>query len=252
MPDSISSEFYHILLSLEVLIGVPWHPHCALLLTLLASPRSIQGLVQCIPRPLPLVEFQDFWKSVSPDEQISFWRKAEKRAKHILEKQKAHTGVAILGRPSPQLVADPNFQGPLREVQIQVGEKLALASRQEKCRSVASQHPVTTTTYTFSSSNIFNRWDHNKSELSPSRHPNNLIIEQHQSSQIEFDQLCLEARHNSVNADVAKKLEWSDNSANKYLKQKFKKKACNHTLELRPQNKTVIKAALGAYKVRPR
>ena len=68
--------------------SVPWSPHIGFLIGLLMTPRSITGLVQCIPKALPIVEFNIAWKTLSDDMRSVLWRKANKRASQILFKQK--------------------------------------------------------------------------------------------------------------------------------------------------------------------
>ena len=58
----------------------------------------------------------------------AYWKNANKKAYKLLNKQRAKTGVAILGSPSQSLSSDPKFQGNLANQMILSGEKLAQAS----------------------------------------------------------------------------------------------------------------------------
>ncbi len=44
------------------IFSVPWGPHCGLLYTFYARPRALEGLVQCMPKALPIKEFKAEWE----------------------------------------------------------------------------------------------------------------------------------------------------------------------------------------------
>ena len=53
-----------------------------------ANVRSIQGIVQILPKPLPLAEFQLFWDKLNDVRQLHAWREAHSRARNDLAKAK--------------------------------------------------------------------------------------------------------------------------------------------------------------------
>lgn len=114
--------------SIRPILTVPCHPHYGLLIELSGNPRVVEGYVQCIPRKLPMKEFQPEYKKLTPEEATLIWSKCHKRSRDVLIKQKKKTGVGILGKPLKVLANDVTFQGELKQQQIFHGEKLALAS----------------------------------------------------------------------------------------------------------------------------
>lgn len=114
--------------STHLIFTVPWGPHCGLVSVFNARPRSIQGLVQCLPRALPMEEFKVVFEQMEPVVFNRVYAQARERASSMLLKQKLKTGVAILGKPSQTLEDDPKYQGGLLEAQISNGEQLALAA----------------------------------------------------------------------------------------------------------------------------
>ena len=124
----ISPILDHLFRGIIPITTVPWWPHIAFLIVLVGKPRRITGLVQCIPRKLPMNLFKPEWEKIEPDKQISLWCKAVRRARNVLIKQKSKTGIGILGSPNEVLDNDVKFQGQLRAEQIHQGESLALAA----------------------------------------------------------------------------------------------------------------------------
>ena len=54
--------------------------------------------------------------------------KPQNTARIKLQKQKKRTGIAILGKPSKQLIEDPKYQGDFLAASTRVGEQLALSA----------------------------------------------------------------------------------------------------------------------------
>jgi len=108
--------------------GVPWGPHYAFVVALNSKPRSIFSRVQCIPKALPMDEFQAAWAKLDEDQRATEWAKASNKADRILKKQYCKTGYYILGSPTDQLASDPKFQGALLSDSLACGQEAAHAS----------------------------------------------------------------------------------------------------------------------------
>jgi len=73
-------------------------------------------------------DFKSKWNELELATKNKLWEQAKSRAKHILKKQKALTGVAILGSPAHELDSDVKLQGELKDESLQNGQRLAFAS----------------------------------------------------------------------------------------------------------------------------
>ena len=124
----ISNDIYPMFVEASPIFDVTRGPHIAFIIRLLLKPRSITARVICVPKALPVNDFNKLWKQVSDEQQKITWSKSVKRARHILNKHKSKTGVAILGSAMPELNDDPKFQGDLKLKCIEAGEKAAEAS----------------------------------------------------------------------------------------------------------------------------
>ena len=82
---------------IEVITQVPWGPHYGLKLDIHADIKTVHGQVLCVPKSLPMEDFQNIWESKTNEEQNKFFKHANKGARRIFAKQKTRTGVAILG-----------------------------------------------------------------------------------------------------------------------------------------------------------
>jgi hypothetical protein len=107
---------------------IPWGPHCGILYSFAGNPRTIESVVLCVPKALPMHDFKIVWGELDIVAQHKLWSKAKTKAKRILKRQKAKTGVAILGKPALQLNNDIKFQGELKAQMISNGEYLAYSS----------------------------------------------------------------------------------------------------------------------------
>ena len=63
-------------MNITLIYDVVWGLHLGLLLELVAKPKSIYGLVQCMPKELPMDQFNNFWKHMKEDEQEHQWQHA--------------------------------------------------------------------------------------------------------------------------------------------------------------------------------
>ena len=124
----ISKSIYKFFKRARPIFSVPWVPHYGEIFSFLMNPKSIKGKILCVPKALPIHHFSKIWKTLSEDAKGSYAKNSENRAKNVLQKQKRHTGVAILGRPDYSLDTDIKFQGDLKIQCIRVGEQLAFAS----------------------------------------------------------------------------------------------------------------------------
>ena len=82
---------------------VPWGPHVAFLIELDLAVRTIMSHVLCVPKKLPIEEFQRNSQHVDPDARSKLWNKAQSKATHILRKQAKKPGVRILGSPNQKV-----------------------------------------------------------------------------------------------------------------------------------------------------
>ena len=114
--------------AIRLVYKVPWGPHYGMLLDMAATPLLVTCLKQVFPMSLPLVEFNQEWNALSDFTKLGFWRKAQKTANMKLQKQKKRTAIAVLGKPSQQLVNDPKYQGDFLAASTRVGEQLALSA----------------------------------------------------------------------------------------------------------------------------
>ena len=65
----ISMEIDMMYKQVHPIHSVVWGPHIGLLVELYAKPKSTYEFVQCIPRSLPMEQFQELWKVKNMDEQ---------------------------------------------------------------------------------------------------------------------------------------------------------------------------------------
>ena len=72
----ISVEISPMFMNLTPIYDVVWGPHLGLLLELVAKPKPIYGLVQCMPKELPMDQFSNFRKHVKEEEQEHEWQHA--------------------------------------------------------------------------------------------------------------------------------------------------------------------------------
>lgn len=124
----ISTCVKSVYLYTQPILSVPFSPHYGFVVSLSARPRSVQGLVHCIPKSLPIQPFLSTWNEFTPIQQQTIYNDSLQQAQTMLNKQKAKTGIAILGSPTNCLVEDPKFSGELLTAQILNGQKLALAA----------------------------------------------------------------------------------------------------------------------------
>ena len=73
----VSYQLKSIIAFLEPDFSAPWRPHIGLMLGVHANVRSIEGVVQIIPKPLPLAEFQLCWSKFNDVQQLQAWRLAQ-------------------------------------------------------------------------------------------------------------------------------------------------------------------------------
>ena len=73
----ISNEIYLMFHDIKPIHSVVWGPHIGLLITVYAQIRSIFTNVQCLPKALPLPEFNKIWKTMSPQQQLLAFTKAK-------------------------------------------------------------------------------------------------------------------------------------------------------------------------------
>jgi hypothetical protein len=69
----ISLEIETMFISIRPLFSIPCHPHIGLLVELHGNPREISGLVQCIPRKLPMKEFGAEWSKLQEHQHFQKW-----------------------------------------------------------------------------------------------------------------------------------------------------------------------------------
>ena len=124
----ISISIKQIHMNTLPIFTVPFGPHYGFLFSFNARPRATKGLVQCIPKPLPMNQFVSVWQEASTADKSIIIDQAKCIANDMLSVQKATTGVAMLGSPSPSLKDDPKFQGELLQAQLVSGEQLAFAA----------------------------------------------------------------------------------------------------------------------------
>ena len=106
----------------------PWGPHYGLIVHFTATPIHVCANVLCKPKALPMDEFNTKWTSLNDYQQYAKYKHAHLYATNRLHKQKSKSGVAILGKPSQELLADPKFSGSLLIDSLHVGEQFAVAS----------------------------------------------------------------------------------------------------------------------------
>ncbi len=116
----------HLVQNLRADISTPFL-HLGLEAGISARPKAEQILVLVSPKPLPHEEARKCYDALNDFDKYKSFRKAHKKAKSILLKHKASTGIAILNRPCGALDTDPKFQGAYRDESIRVGEIHALA-----------------------------------------------------------------------------------------------------------------------------
>ena len=106
----------------------PWGPHYGLIVHFTATPIHVCANVLCQPKALPMDDFNTKWTSLNDYQQYAKYKHAHLYATNRLHKQKSKSGVAILGKPSQELLADPKFSGSLLMDSLHVGEQFAVAS----------------------------------------------------------------------------------------------------------------------------
>ena len=87
----------------------PWL-HFGLFFDIYAQPRSNNIVSLIRPKVLPVGVALDKFEALNNFEKYKSYRKAYKKAKYILNKQKNKSGVAILGKPTAVLANDLKFQ----------------------------------------------------------------------------------------------------------------------------------------------
>ena len=118
-------DIYYKKTSVTFIPIVPFGPHYGFRIEVNARPRSIQGNVAVIPKPLPMDEFNLIWEVTPQTDKDRLWMSSYIKASRVLNKQKKHTGIAIRGSPPKQLTNDIKFQGDLNRESIANGEQLA-------------------------------------------------------------------------------------------------------------------------------
>ena len=106
----VSTKISMLFKCIRVITNVPWGPHYALLLTLFGTPKRIVGTTICVPKALPIDDFQSIWDTFDEHEQLAKIAAAWKRASRILHEQFKTTGVEILGKPSLALSNNQIFK----------------------------------------------------------------------------------------------------------------------------------------------
>ena len=59
-----SRHLHPMIHDLTLVMGCPWSPHFGMDLSIVAKPRSIQGMVIAVPRPLPMEGLRKVWSSL--------------------------------------------------------------------------------------------------------------------------------------------------------------------------------------------
>ena len=71
----------------KIRTNVPWGPHDALLLTLIGTPQRTVGTTICVPKALPIEDFNIIWDTYDEHEQLTKIAASRNRASKILNKQ---------------------------------------------------------------------------------------------------------------------------------------------------------------------
>ena len=121
----ISNSIFPLVHSLKIDYMVPWGPHFGLVLRLKAKPLAVRGLVQCLPKDLPMEDFVEKWDTMNQYEQYDSWGTASAKAPNTLNAHKHKTGIGILGRPPESLLKDPKYSGSFLFDSLEVGQHLA-------------------------------------------------------------------------------------------------------------------------------
>ena len=116
-----------MLKSIFIDLTIPTTPHFSLAITLYRKPRTFMEPVLSHPRELPIVIFKANWKNLNAFQQKIFFVEALLMAKFRLAAQKSRTGMAILGRPLPELIQDEKVMSRFND-SMQSGELFAEAS----------------------------------------------------------------------------------------------------------------------------
>jgi len=95
----ISNEIKYMFVLVVPIRYAAWSPHYSFVLGCNARPRSITGVVQCVPKSLPFERFSASWEQLDAEKQSKRWFRAQYKAHKILRRQHKKTGVSILGRP---------------------------------------------------------------------------------------------------------------------------------------------------------
>ncbi len=103
-------------------------PDLSFMLEVLNRPMVLQSDFLVKPRPLPTDLAKGVYKSNSESVNGSIWEYSRKQAAAKLEKARAKTGTAILGKPSQASLSDPKFQGEYLSDSIKSGEAVAFAT----------------------------------------------------------------------------------------------------------------------------
>ena len=69
-----STSISHLFVACLPILDAPWSPHISFSVHLESSPRSVQGLVHCIPKALPMEDFNWYRFYMNQCEQCQAWK----------------------------------------------------------------------------------------------------------------------------------------------------------------------------------
>ena len=121
----LSPCLFPVCSSITIDHNTPWFPHYGLIVSFAAEPMAITANVQCKPQNLPMDDFQAQWKLLNDFQKIQKYSCAKRYATNKLNKQKQRTSVAILGKPTKELLLDPKFSEQFLFDSVAVGERFA-------------------------------------------------------------------------------------------------------------------------------